>query len=79
VFSGNATGSVWETWFGNGHSPTSDLLGTPDGSAITSVSSMHTSDGYVHVFSSTADGYVWETYFGNGNAPKTDQLANLSG
>ena len=79
VFSGNATGSVWETWFGNGHSPTSDLLGTPTGSPITSISSMYTSDGYIHVFAGMQSGAIYEFYFGNGNAPKWDLLGNPDG
>ncbi len=79
VFSGNSTGSVWETWFGNGHSPTSDLLGTPTGSPITSVSSMYTSDGYIHVFAGMQSGAIYEFYFGNGNAPKWDLLGNPDG
>jgi len=79
VFTGNSTGSVWETWFGNGHSPTSDLLGTPTGSPITSISSMYTSDGYIHVFAGMQSGDIYEFYFGNGNPPKWDLLGNPDG
>ena len=79
VFSGNSTGSVWETWFGNGHSPVSDLLGTPTGSPITAISSMYTSDGYLHVFAGTRSGDLYEFYFGNGNAPKWDKLGDPDG
>jgi hypothetical protein len=79
VFSGNSTGSVWETWFGNGHAPTSDLLGTPTGSPITSVSSMYAPDDYIHVFAGVQSGDIYEFYFGNGNPPKLDKLSNLDG
>jgi hypothetical protein len=51
----------------------------PNGSAITSVSSLQTPDGYIHEFSTTANGYVLEAWFGNSRAAVTDQLANLSG
>lgn len=79
VFSGNSTGSVWETWFGHGHSSASDLLGTPTGSPVTSIRSMYTPDGYIHVFAGMKSGDVYEFYFGNGKAPKWDLLGDPDG
>ncbi|TDU06623.1 surface antigen [Streptomyces sp. 846.5] len=79
VFAGNATGSIWEIYYGNGTSPTPDLLGTPDQSAVTSVSSMQTPDGIIHVFDGDAGGKVWETYYGNGISPTQDLLSTPNG
>lgn len=79
VFAGNATGSIWEIYYGNGTSPTPDLLGTPDQYAVTSVSSMQTPDGMIHVFDGDAGGKVWETYYGNGISPTHDLLSTPNG